>query len=101
MVSTELFWDYHTLQGQRRFQQIIYRLQVYKDQGRSSEGRSEVEIAQSCLDTCLDSLQSHGLYSPWNYPGQNTGVSSLSPQGSSQAWDQTQVTCIAGGFFAT
>ena len=28
------------------------------------------------------SLQSHGLYSPWNSPGQNTGVSSLSlPQG--------------------
>ena len=25
-----------------------------------------------------DSLQSHGLYSPWNSPDQNTGVSSLS-----------------------
>ena len=25
-----------------------------------------------------DSLQSHRLYSPWNSPGQNTGVSSLS-----------------------
>ena len=25
-----------------------------------------------------DSLQSHGLYSPWNFPGQNTGVGSLS-----------------------
>ena len=25
-----------------------------------------------------DSLQPHGLYSPWNSPGQNTGVSSLS-----------------------
>ena len=25
-----------------------------------------------------DSLQSHGLYSPWNSPGQNTGVGSLS-----------------------
>ena len=24
-----------------------------------------------------DSLQSHGLYSPWNSPGQNTGVGSL------------------------
>ena len=29
-----------------------------------------------------DSLRPHGLYSPWNYPGQNTGVGSLSlPQG--------------------
>ena len=26
-----------------------------------------------------DSLRPHGLYSPWNSPGQNTGVSSLSP----------------------
>ena len=25
-----------------------------------------------------DSLQPHGLYSPWNSPGQNTGVSSCS-----------------------
>ena len=25
-----------------------------------------------------NSLQPHGLYSPWNYPGQNTGVGSLS-----------------------
>ena len=25
-----------------------------------------------------DSLRSHGLYSPWNSPGQITGVSSLS-----------------------
>ena len=25
-----------------------------------------------------NSLQPHGLYSPWNSPGQNTGVSSLS-----------------------
>ena len=26
-----------------------------------------------------DSLQPHGLYRPWNSPGQNTGVGSLSP----------------------
>ena len=25
-----------------------------------------------------DSLQPHGLYSPWNFPGHNTGVGSLS-----------------------
>ena len=25
-----------------------------------------------------DALQPHGLYSPWNSPGQNTGVGSLS-----------------------
>ena len=86
-----------------------------------------------------DSLQPHGLYSPWNSSGQNTGEGSLfllqgiiptqgpnpgllhgkwllyklshqaSPRklewvaypfssGSSQPRDQTQVSCIAGGF---
>ena len=39
-------------------------------------------------------------YSPWNSPGQNTGVGSLSlHQGSSQPKDQTQVSLIAGRFF--
>ena len=28
--------------------------------------------------SCIRSLPSHGLYSPWNSPGQNTGVGSLS-----------------------
>ena len=39
------------------------------------------------------SLWAHGLHSPWNSPGQNTGV------GSSQSRDRTQVSRIAGGFF--
>ena len=33
----------------------------------------KVKAAQSCL-----TLGPHGLYSPWNFPGQNTGVGSLS-----------------------
>ena len=33
-----------------------------------------VKVAQSCLTL----LQPHGLSSPWNSPGQNTGVGSLS-----------------------
>ena len=33
--------------------------------------------SESC-SVVSDSLQPHGLYSPWNAPGQNTGVSSLS-----------------------
>ena len=38
------------------------------------------------------------LYSPWNSPGQNTGVGSLSLlQGIFQPRDWTQVSCIAGG----
>ena len=37
-----------------------------------SEGESE-----SC-SVVSDSLQPHGLYSPWNSPGQNNGVGGLS-----------------------
>ena len=36
----------------------------------------EIE-SQSC-SVMSDSLQAHGLYNPWNSPGQNTGVGSLS-----------------------
>ena len=32
-----------------------------------------VKVAQSC-----PTLRPHGLYSPWNSPGQNAGVGSLS-----------------------
>ena len=49
-----------------------------------------------------DSLRPHGLHSPRNSPNQNTGVGSLSfSRGSSQPRDQTQVSCIAGGFFTS
>ena len=47
-----------------------------------------------------DSLQPHGLYSPWNSPGQNTGVGPFS-RGSSQPRDRTQVSCIAGRFLTS
>ena len=52
----------------------------------------KVKVAQLC-----PTLRAHGLYSPWNSPGQNTGVGSLCLlQGSSQLRDQTQVSHIAG-----
>ena len=34
-------------------------------------------LSESC-SVVSDSLQTHELYSPWNSPGQNTGVGSLS-----------------------
>ena len=55
-----------------------------------------------------NSLRPHELYSPWNSPGQTTGVGILSEwvafpfsSGSSQPRDRTQVSCIAGGFFTS
>ena len=35
------------------------------------------KVRESESGSC--SLQPHGLYSPWNFPGQNTEVGSLSP----------------------
>ena len=37
----------------------------------------EVKRSES-LSVMFDSLRPHGLYSPWNSPGQNTGVGSIS-----------------------
>ena len=44
-------------------------------------GRKAMTNLESESESCSvmsDSLQSHGLCSPWNYPGQNTEVGSLS-----------------------
>ena len=58
-------------------------------------------VSESC-SVVSHSLRPHGLHSPWNSPGQNTGGGSLPfSRGSSQPRDQTQVSCIAGGFFIT
>ena len=60
-----------------------------------------------------DSLRPHGLCSPWNSPGQHTGVGNCSlllglewvtvlfSWGFSQPRDWTQVSCIAGRFFTS
>ena len=44
---------------------------------RASQVARVVKKSESCL-VLSDSLQLHGLYSPWNSPGQNTGVGSCS-----------------------
>jgi len=55
-----------------------------------------------------NSLQPHGLGSPWNFPGQNTGVGSSSllqglflSQGSKIEIFLSQVSYPAGGFFTS
>ena len=63
--------------------------------------RFGIRMSKSC-SVVSDSLGPHGLYSPWNSPGQNTEVSSLSLlQGFFPTRDQTQVSCIAGRFFTS
>ena len=41
-------------------------------------GKPSVQWESGSHSVVSDSLQPHGLYSPWNSPGQNTGVGSLS-----------------------
>ena len=57
--------------------------------------------SESC-SVVSDSVWPHGLYSPWNSPGLNTGVGSCSLlQRIFPFPDQTQISCIAGGFFTS
>ena len=59
---------------------------------RESESRSVMS----------DSLQPHGLYGPWNSPGQNTGVGNHSLlQGIFPTQRSTYVFRIAGRFFTS
>ena len=63
---------------------------------------SEVKWIES-RSVMSDFLRPHGLYSPWNSPGQNTGEGSLSLlQGIFPTQrERTQVSHIAGGFFTS
>ena len=57
----------------------------------------EYEVSES-HSVVSDCLPPHGLYSPWNSPGQDIGVGSLSLL---QGIFPTQVSCIVGGFFTS
>ena len=45
--------------------------------GLLQERGKKVEEVSESSSVMSDSLQPHELYSPWNSPGQNTGVGSL------------------------
>ena len=60
-----------------------------------------VKWSESC-SVMSDSFWPHGLYSPWNSLGQNTGMGSLSLlQGIFPTQGSNQVSHIAGGFFTS
>ena len=48
--------------------------QNYSEVSPHTSQKVKVKVAQLCLTLC----DPHGLYRPWNFPGQNTGVGSLS-----------------------
>ena len=67
--------------------------------GRSPGGGHGNPLQYSCLEN-PHGQKSLVSYSPWNSPGQNTGVGSLSLlQWIFWPKNQTGVSCIAGGFF--
>ena len=53
--------------------------------GKSTIYDLDISSSITCMNeshsVVSDSLRPHGLYSPWNSPGQNTGFGSLSLQG--------------------
>ena len=60
------------------------------------------ESASASCSAVSNSLQPHGLYSPWNSPGQIAEwVAFPFSRGSSQPRDRTGVSRIAGGFFTS
>ena len=57
-------------------------------------------LASGSYSVMSDSLWPQWVHSPWNSPGHNTGVGSLSLlQQIFVAQESNWVTCIAGGFF--
>ena len=76
---------------------------IYKQQWQwKSFTRGLKKMKSESHSVVSDSLRPHTLYSPWNPPGQNTGVGSLSLlQGIFPTRDRTQVSRTAGRFFTS
>ena len=81
----------------------VDRSPAVKFSGFSYRSREQVYRDSLAFVVCIcsvmaDSLKPHGLYSPWNSPGQNTGVCSLSLL---QGIFPTQVSHITSRFFTS
>ena len=126
IFSPELLWKDGGTRRLAKWQSTAVPRFLCKDRSVSSGvgGKVKVKITQSCPTLC-DPRD----FSPWNSPGQNTGVGRVgslrhcrqilyqlshqgSPRilewvayplssGSSQPRDQIGVSCIAGGFFTS
>ena len=85
-------WEFRELKEDRTSAPLHSRATLPAQTACESESRSVMS----------NSLQPHGLYSPWNSPGQNTGwVAFPSSGASSQPRDQTQISFTAGRFFTS
>ena len=76
-------------------------LEGYSPQGHKESNMTGATCSNNeSLSVMSDSLQPHGLHSPWNSPEYQSGQSFPSP-GESSLRIQTQVSCIVGGFFTS
>ena len=98
----ELFscWGWHSEQGKKFGSYEVCGRLTYELMSAFQKLVSASESVKVQVSVVSDSLWPRGLYSPWNCPGQNAGVGSLSLlQGIFQPRNQTGVSCIAGRFF--
>ena len=58
--------------------QSLSQVRIFALQSRQKSSPIKHLSVNESRSVVSDSLQPHGLYSPWNSPGQNTGVGSLS-----------------------
>ena len=82
-------WSREQNGGKHRF-----RTQYRKKNGKKKKKDCLRDLFSESHSVMSDSLWPHGLHSPWNSLGQNTGEGSLSLL-------PTQVSRIAGGFFTS
>ena len=85
---------------------LFFEIESLTSENKKRGKRTTTPAESESHSVMSDSLQTHGLYSPytvcdlyipWNSPVQNTGVGSLSfSSGSSQPRDRTQVSRMAG-----
>ena len=76
---------------------MIYPVVMY---GYESWIINKAESESESRSAISNTLQPHGLYSPWSSLGQNTGwVAFPFSRGYSRPRDWTQISCMAGGFF--
>ena len=94
------------IKGERIPQYPSRELAININQGTSINGitgprkRMKTVYTGVCVSHSVMSMWPHGLYGPWNSPGQNTGMGSYSLlQGIFPTQGSNPVSCIAGRFF--
>ena len=84
------FWDYT---------QVLHFRSLVDYQGYSIFSKGFLSKWSESCSVMYDSLQTHRLNSPWDSPGQNTGVGKTFPTPGDLPNPGVKPSCIAGGFF--